>query len=172
MGQESCRAVVGADDLELVATVDPRTAGIDLRQVLGGEVPAIQIAGHVEALEAAGVDVVVDFTTAAAARDNLAWYAANGIHAVVGTTGLSGGPGRRRGVVPHVGRQCGDRSQFRHRRGAAHALLRARRPLHGGGGGHRAASRREGGRPVRHGAPHGRAHRRRPPGHGLRTPAR
>ena len=89
MGQESCRAVVGADDLELVAAVDPRTAGIDLRQVLGGEVPAIQIAGHVEALAAAGVDVVVDFTTAAAARDNLAWYAANGIHAVVGTTGLS-----------------------------------------------------------------------------------
>ncbi|HUZ09211.1 MAG TPA: 4-hydroxy-tetrahydrodipicolinate reductase [Acidimicrobiales bacterium] len=89
MGQESCRAVIGAGDLDLVAAVDPKTAGIDLRQVLGGEVPSIQVSGHVDALVEAGAEVVVDFTAAPAARENLPWYAANGIHAVVGTTGLS-----------------------------------------------------------------------------------
>jgi 4-hydroxy-tetrahydrodipicolinate reductase len=38
---------------------------------------------------AARVDVAVDFTVAAASRDNLAWCASNGVHAVVGTTGFS-----------------------------------------------------------------------------------
>ncbi len=89
MGQESCRAVIGAEDLDLVAAVDPKTAGIDLRQVLGGEVPPIQVSGHVDALVDAGAEVVVDFTAAPAARQNLPWYAASGIHAVVGTTGLT-----------------------------------------------------------------------------------
>jgi 4-hydroxy-tetrahydrodipicolinate reductase len=36
-----------------------------------------------------GVEVVVDFTEADAARENLRWCAENGVHAVVGTTGLS-----------------------------------------------------------------------------------
>ena len=42
-----------------------------------------------EALLDAGVDVAVDFTQVEAARTNLAWLAANGVHAVVGTTGLT-----------------------------------------------------------------------------------
>jgi len=37
----------------------------------------------------AGVQVAVDFTVADAARLNVAWCAANGVHAVVGTTGLN-----------------------------------------------------------------------------------
>jgi 4-hydroxy-tetrahydrodipicolinate reductase len=87
MGQESCRAVIAADDLDLVAAVDPRTVGIDLRQVLGGEVPPIQVIGDVEAME--GADVAIDFTVAPAAREHLRWYAAHGVHAVIGTTGLT-----------------------------------------------------------------------------------
>ena len=35
------------------------------------------------------VDVVVDFTHVAAARENMLWLAENGIHAVVGTTGFN-----------------------------------------------------------------------------------
>jgi 4-hydroxy-tetrahydrodipicolinate reductase len=38
---------------------------------------------------AANVDVVIDFTVLGAARENLAFCAANGIHAVVGTTGFT-----------------------------------------------------------------------------------
>jgi 4-hydroxy-tetrahydrodipicolinate reductase len=41
-----------------------------------------------EALLAAEVDVAVDFTQVEAARENIGWLAANGIHAVVGTTGF------------------------------------------------------------------------------------
>ena len=88
MGQEVCRAVIAADGLELVSAVDPNLAGIDLRQVLGGEVPDLHASGHVEALAEAGAEVAVDFTVAEAARVNLAWCAAHGVHAVVGTTGL------------------------------------------------------------------------------------
>jgi 4-hydroxy-tetrahydrodipicolinate reductase len=37
----------------------------------------------------AGAEVAVDFTVVDAARDNIAWCADNGVHAVVGTTGFS-----------------------------------------------------------------------------------
>jgi 4-hydroxy-tetrahydrodipicolinate reductase len=90
MGQQVCRAVIAAPDLELVAAVDPAMAGIDLRQALGGgEVPGLQLVGDAEALADAGADVAVDFTQAEAAVRHLAWCAAHGVHAVVGTTGLS-----------------------------------------------------------------------------------
>lgn len=89
MGQAVCRAVCQAEDLQLVAAVDPANQGAPLSQVVGGEVPALEVLGQVSELDPAGVQVVVDFTVAASARQNLAWCAAQGVHAVVGTTGLS-----------------------------------------------------------------------------------
>jgi 4-hydroxy-tetrahydrodipicolinate reductase len=79
MGQEVCRAVSEAPDLELVAAVDPQPLGSD-----GGS-----LAPGIEALEAAGAEVAVDFTTTEAARHNMAWCAAHGVHAVIGTSGLT-----------------------------------------------------------------------------------
>ncbi|MBA9006986.1 4-hydroxy-tetrahydrodipicolinate reductase [Thermomonospora cellulosilytica] len=70
MGAEVCRAVEGADDLELVAAVDQGDAR--------------------EALTAA--DVVVDFTHPDVVMDNLRWCVEQGLHAVVGTSGF--GPER------------------------------------------------------------------------------
>ena len=69
MGQEVCRAVAAASDLELVAAVD--------------------LEDDVSALWEHGAEVVVDFTVADAVRVNLPRYAEHGIHAVVGTTGLT-----------------------------------------------------------------------------------
>ena len=89
MGSTVCRAVVADPDLELVAAVDPRYAGIDLRQAIGLDLPGLQVAADAAALGRAGAEVAVDFTEAAAARRNLQWCAANSVHAVVGTTGLS-----------------------------------------------------------------------------------
>lgn len=89
MGQESCRAVIADPGMELVAAVDPNMAGIDLRQVIGGDVPALQVAGTVDSLEDAAAQVAIEFSIAAATREHLEWYAAHGVHAVVGTTGLS-----------------------------------------------------------------------------------
>jgi 4-hydroxy-tetrahydrodipicolinate reductase len=66
MGVEVCRAVEGADDMELVAAVDQG----DSR----------------EALTAA--EVAVDFTHPDAVMDNLRWCIEHGLHVVVGTTGF------------------------------------------------------------------------------------
>ncbi len=70
MGTEVCRAVAADDELELAATV---TRGESL-----------------EALTGAGARVAVDFTTPAAVKANVRFCVSHGVHAVVGTTGLSG----------------------------------------------------------------------------------
>jgi 4-hydroxy-tetrahydrodipicolinate reductase len=88
MGTTVCGAVLGDHDLELVAAVDPHHAGLDLRPVTGVDAD-LRILPAAEALDGSEVDVVVDFTAAAAARQNLRWCAEQGVHAVVGTTGLT-----------------------------------------------------------------------------------
>ena len=87
MGSTVCEAVEGDPDLELVAAVDPLHAGIDLRRVANVD-SHLQVAAAREALLDAGAEVVVDFTVAEAARENLAFAAEHGLHAVVGTTGF------------------------------------------------------------------------------------
>ena len=89
MGSEVCRAVAADPDLELVAAVDPHHEGLDLRQVTAGAASGLQVAADASAFERAGVQVAVDFTELAAARENLRWCAGHGVHAVVGTTGFS-----------------------------------------------------------------------------------
>ncbi len=90
MGSTVCRAVADDPDLELVAAVDPRLAGIDIYQVTGVEGSDVQVEGDAEAFVRAETQVAVDFTEVGAARENLRWCAANGVHAVVGTTGFTG----------------------------------------------------------------------------------
>jgi 4-hydroxy-tetrahydrodipicolinate reductase len=68
-------------DLELAAAVDRSAAG----QVRNG----VTLTGDLRSLADAGCDVVVDFTNAEAARVTVPWLAMHGMHAVVGTTGLS-----------------------------------------------------------------------------------
>jgi 4-hydroxy-tetrahydrodipicolinate reductase len=81
MGATVCEAVAGDEALELVAAVDPQHAG--------EAVEGIEIAAGADAMAAAGVEVAVDFTVLAAARENLRWCATNNVHAVVGTTGFT-----------------------------------------------------------------------------------
>jgi len=88
MGAEVCRAVVADSELELIAAVDPHHQGLDLRAVANVESP-LRVLADVEALIAVGPDVVVDFTTLEVARQSLPKLAAAGIHAVVGTSGLT-----------------------------------------------------------------------------------
>jgi 4-hydroxy-tetrahydrodipicolinate reductase len=88
MGATVCRAVLADPHLELVAAVDPLHAGLDLRQ-FGVEAPSMQIARSVDALADTGAEVAVDFTVVDAARENVTWCAAHGVHAVVGTTGFT-----------------------------------------------------------------------------------
>ena len=88
MGSTVCRAVAADPELELVAAIDPYHAGIDLHQ-LGIEGTGLQVGAKPDAMADAEAEVVVDFTVADAARENLRWCAANSVHAVVGTTGFS-----------------------------------------------------------------------------------
>lgn len=69
MGAEVCKAVAGADDLDLVAEVD--------------------LGDSLELLVDKGAEVVVDFTHPDAVMDNLRFCVGRGIHSVVGTTGFT-----------------------------------------------------------------------------------
>jgi len=107
MGQEVCAAIAEAPGLVLAAVVDPVFAGGGSRVEHGADgaaadagraARAVHLASAAGAdvlmgaertvLSDAGVEVVVDFSVADAARATLPWCAAQGIHAVVGTTGL------------------------------------------------------------------------------------
>lgn len=68
MGQEVCRAVAFAADLELVAEID---LGDPLELMISNK-----------------ADVMVDFTNPDSVMENLKFAIANGIHSVVGTTGF------------------------------------------------------------------------------------
>ncbi len=71
VGQEVCKAVDAAEDMELVAAVD---AG-----------------DPIEELVSAGAQAVVDFTHPDVVMDSLEFCIGHGIHAVVGTTGFDAG---------------------------------------------------------------------------------
>lgn len=68
MGQTTCAAVEGAEDMELTGRADPEL-GVGVADVL------------------AGADVLVDFTVPDQAVDNARQAVAAGVHVVIGTTG-------------------------------------------------------------------------------------
>ncbi|HET7355170.1 MAG TPA: 4-hydroxy-tetrahydrodipicolinate reductase [Nocardioidaceae bacterium] len=84
------KAIDDADDLTLTAGVARSAAGQTLAEAAGAETSTGAVhAGVREALEAANVDVLVDYTSASAVRDNI-WAAVEaGVHAVVGSSGLT-----------------------------------------------------------------------------------
>ncbi|HEY5493544.1 MAG TPA: 4-hydroxy-tetrahydrodipicolinate reductase [Candidatus Anoxymicrobiaceae bacterium] len=82
MGREVVRAVAEDPDLELAAAVDPVAPG-------RGKPFEVAVMRHVTYLEGLDIDVMVDFTEASAAVPNILWALEQGIHCVVGTTGIS-----------------------------------------------------------------------------------
>ena len=94
MGRTVCAAVAAATDMDLVAAVDPAASGVRLVELVGGLEPdsgeaGVTVAASPDALVEAGAEVAVDFTVLDSARTNLARLAADGVHAVVGTTGFT-----------------------------------------------------------------------------------
>ena len=83
MGSAVCRAVDADQDLELTAAVDPSSVGSE------DPTGTVTVVKALDDVDASTVDVMVDFTIAEAARSNIAWCAANQVHAVVGTSGLN-----------------------------------------------------------------------------------
>ncbi|MGI9621856.1 MAG: 4-hydroxy-tetrahydrodipicolinate reductase [Acidimicrobiales bacterium] len=88
MGATVCAVVHADPDLELVAAADAVGRGQSIRSV-GGPDTGLSIGGRIADLVEAGSEVVVDFTVASAARQNTLALAAAGVHAVVGTSGLT-----------------------------------------------------------------------------------
>ena len=78
MGREVVRAVGAAEDLELVAAVDPHHAG--------SRVEGMPVVADAQALRAG--DVAVDFTRPDAVLANARSCLERGVHAVIGTTGI------------------------------------------------------------------------------------
>ena len=90
MGRTVCEAVFREAGLELGAAVDPHHMGHEISSI--AEVKStVMIMRDATGLDPSTVDVVVDFTEADAARSNIEWCADNGVHAVVGTSGLGAG---------------------------------------------------------------------------------
>ena len=103
MGLAVCEAVRGDGELVLAALADPGFAVLSAASVKSEPEDAPDLrperAAHThlercysgldEALEAGAIDVVVDFTTPAAVRENVLSCIRHRVPAVVGTTGLS-----------------------------------------------------------------------------------
>lgn len=92
MGREVVRAVLGADDMELVGAVDPGFSGEDVGKLIGAEPMGISIDKSLEeALQRTQATHVVDFTTPDTVFDNVMTALEMGRRVVFGTTGLDEG---------------------------------------------------------------------------------
>jgi 4-hydroxy-tetrahydrodipicolinate reductase len=88
-GRALVRAVVDASDLRLVSAVSRSAAGRDLGEALDGAALGVPVSGTVrEALD--GVDVLIDYTSAAAVKENTLAAIDAGVSVVVGSSGLTG----------------------------------------------------------------------------------
>lgn len=89
MGREVCRAIGGEADLQLACAVDPAFQGRRLAELVPGLDTDLLVHADVGAMVESGVEVMVDFTVAEAARVNLPRVLREGIPCVVGTTGFT-----------------------------------------------------------------------------------
>jgi 4-hydroxy-tetrahydrodipicolinate reductase len=80
VGQALAPAILEAGDLTLAAAVS--------RSAAGSEVGGVTVAGSVEEALEDPVDVLIDYTSAQAAKAHVLAAAGRGVHAVVGTSGL------------------------------------------------------------------------------------
>ena len=83
-------AIRDSEDLVLVAGVSRSAAGQTLIEATGIDAEGLVHATVAEALAATTVDVLVDYTSATAVRDNVRTAIDAGVHVVVGTSGLTG----------------------------------------------------------------------------------
>src|SRR5262245_21236203 len=90
MGREVVRAVVEAEDMELVAAIDREEIGKDAGEIAGVGGQLIPVNSDLTAaLKSVRPDVLVDFTVPDSVMENLRAAFALGVSPVVGTTGLT-----------------------------------------------------------------------------------
>ncbi|SHK64845.1 4-hydroxy-tetrahydrodipicolinate reductase [Desulforamulus aeronauticus] len=90
MGQESCKAVLKAEGMELVGAVDTREIGSPLGIHLGIADLDVTISDNLEkTFQELKPDVVIDFTRPGVVQGNIELALTYGVRPVVGTTGMS-----------------------------------------------------------------------------------
>lgn len=90
MGREVAKYLLEQDDFKLVGGVDVNFVGSDLGEVLGTKFLGINITNDLQkALEEAKPDVLLDFTSPKAVKNNLKIALTKGVSAVVGTSGIT-----------------------------------------------------------------------------------
>jgi 4-hydroxy-tetrahydrodipicolinate reductase len=82
-------AIDAADDLTLTCGVARSAAGRTLADAIGSRSDGFIYASVSEALRSAEVDVLVDYTSAAAVKENVLTAVRAGVHVVVGSSGLT-----------------------------------------------------------------------------------
>ncbi len=136
-----------------MAAVDPAHAGEKLAAA------GLVAAPGPEAMAEAGAEVAVDFTVAAAGRPTPPGAPRNGVHSVIGTTGLLAEVlAEMKALFEARRRQLRGGPQLRHRGRADDAVRRAGGALVRDGGDHGAAPRRQARRSLRYGPVDGPAH--------------
>lgn len=90
MGREVVKTVLKDEQMTLVGTVDHVHAGKDIGMMIGAEATGIVVESDLQqALKRCQPQVMVDFTTPMTVMGNLRIALKSGVHAVVGTTGIS-----------------------------------------------------------------------------------
>ncbi|MFI4921485.1 MAG: 4-hydroxy-tetrahydrodipicolinate reductase, partial [Gammaproteobacteria bacterium] len=90
VGRELVKAILDADDLQLVSAVGKTSAGKRLSEITGDARAGIVVHKSVaEALAAMPADVFIDYTKPDAVKANVQAAIAEGCHAVIGTSGLT-----------------------------------------------------------------------------------
>jgi len=82
-------AIEDSADLVLVSGVSRSAAGKSLAEAAGSAASGCVYASVAEALAAEPVDVVIDYTSAAAVKQNAFEAVRGGVHVVIGSSGLS-----------------------------------------------------------------------------------
>lgn len=90
MGKEVIKAVIAADDLELVMAVDIVKVGEDIGNIVVAKDSGVKIQDNLsDALISCKPDVVVDFTQPSTIFKNATFCLSQKVRTVIGTTGLS-----------------------------------------------------------------------------------
>lgn len=90
MGKEIVKAVLNAEDTELVSAVDIFNEGTDIGLYVTGKECGVKIDTDLEkSLEMANPDVVIDFTQPASIYEHVCLYMKKKVKSVIGTTGLT-----------------------------------------------------------------------------------
>jgi 4-hydroxy-tetrahydrodipicolinate reductase len=88
VGRQLARAILDADDMQLIAAVGRRHAGQMLGEVIGNARAAIPVHASLAEALAVGGGVVIDYTRPEVVKDNVRIAVTAGCHVVIGTSGL------------------------------------------------------------------------------------